>query len=263
MRSSSKYIIKFKEHSLGETVNLEYFEEAAATKDDWQKPEEIIEEDTQQLAEDVEEYAEEKELVDLEKLGEETYQEAQLKAARLINAAEADAKKIKEEAYEKAYNEGLLKAQSEYEKKLEESVRVFASAVNELVLAKERAVKETEADIAKLLALSVEKITRLKIDKDDQLVMRLLNETLPLIAETEELVIEVNQDDYQTLEDNREAIVSLCPKVKNIRFIVSKEVEKGGCLIQSGLGKIDARLSVQIDNLIAKITSTNAGVTNE
>ena len=251
MRSSSK-IIKNKYQALGEPVVIEnekkiVVEELAATYDYW--PEDIPEEEPQPVG--------------IETQSEELYREAQIKSTQLLQAAEQDAIKIKEKAYNEGYNQGLEKAKNECELKLQSELQLLGQVLNEVPDLKTRTVKEAESTLTKILALAVEKIIRIKTAKDNEVIVRLLDELLPQVAETEELVIQVNQDDLERVAEYKDTIEALCPKVSEIKIVASEEIEKGGCTLGTSVGNIDAKLDVQIQRILEKIYAVGAGDNHE
>ena len=251
MRSSSK-IIKNKYQALGEPIVREkekeiVAEELAATYDYW--PKDIPEEEPQP--------------VDLEAQGEELYREAQLKSAQLLKAAEQDAKKIKEEAHNEGYNQGLEKAKNECELRLQSELQLLGQTLSQVPDLKIRTVKEAESTLTKILALAIEKIVRIKTAKDNEVIVRLLDELLPQVAETEELVIQVSKDDLERVTGYKDTISALCPKVSEIKIIASDEIDKGGCILNTSIGNIDAKLDVQIQRILEKIYAVGTGDSHE
>lgn len=257
MRSSSKRIIKNKNLAPGEVVRLDTINEIAVTSITPANLAEVeLEAPKKTEAEDVAEIT-----------AIEITQEAQKQAALLVKSARDEANNIKEQAYETGYQEGLAKAQSYYEKELQMSMRVFGKALDDLATTRKNVVAKAENDLARLLILIVNKVLRREIAKDNELVLRVIKDTLPLIAETETLTLEVNPEDFQIVAANKKTIASFCPNVREIRVIASETVERGGLAIQSSLGNIDARVSIQMEAILeelSKLTDTDSeGVLHE
>lgn len=259
MRLSSKSIIKNKRLSDGEVLNLDLFNEVAVTKEILDPYLDGSSEVDRHIIVETEDVTESEADVDPESL----YQEAQKKAALLIKAAQEDALKIEREAFEKGYAEGLKKAQSEYEDKLQKDVSVFASGLVEVVEAREKTVLAAKSDLESFLLLAVEKICRKKVSEDKHLINRVLEEILPLLAGSEEIIIEVNPKDLEVVESQKATIMASALIVKEIRIVADEKVERGGCMIHSNLGSVDARVSTQLDAILNLMQEPEQGVKDE
>ncbi len=240
MKSSSKRIIKNKNLAAGEVIKIDTTNEIAVTSDTWENLAEVKLEEP--------EITTEEEII--EKTDKELLNEARIQAALLVKAARDDAEQIKEQAFETGYQEGLAKAQRYYEEKLQISVKAFGKALNDLALTRENVVKKAENDLIELLTLIVNRVLRREIAKDNELILRVLKETLPLVAETETLVLEVSPQDFELVEANKTTMASFCPNVREIKVIASDTIETGGLLIQSSLGNVEARISTQIEVIL-------------
>ncbi len=257
MKSSSRKIIKNKNLAPGEVIRLDTINEIAITSETLSNQAELeIEAPIKAVEEDI------KEITAIE-----IAKEAQRQADLLVKSAIDEAKIIKEQAFETGYQEGLAKAQSYYEKELQMSMRVFGKALDDLATTRKSVVERAENDLVQLLILIVNKVLRREIAKDNELILRVLNETLLMIAETETLSLEVSPQDFEIVEANKKTIASFCPGVREIRVIASEVVEKGGLIIQSSLGNIDARIATQMEAILEelnKLTDTDSeGVSHE
>ncbi|MFA6693481.1 MAG: FliH/SctL family protein [Bacillota bacterium] len=195
---------------------------------------------------------EEAEAVNLEKIKNEAvqiYAESQKRAAHLVEAAENDADMIKEKAYRDGYQEGLNKAKKEYEIKLKAQLEEFAKALDDLGSTKKILVNEVQTDLLELLSLSTKKICQDVVD--DQLILRVLDETLPLVEECTEFIIEVNSADLDVVKSHQDLILSRCLNLKDLKIVATDRIEKGGFFVTSSSGNIDATLSTRIDSVIA------------
>ena len=90
-----------------------------------------------------------------------------------------------------------------------------------------------------------------------------MDELLPQVAETEELVIQVSKDDLERVTGYKDTISALCPKVSEIKIIASDEIDKGGCILNTSIGNIDAKLDVQIQRILEKIYAVGTGDSHE
>ena len=218
----------------------------------------IAEEETAAVAEELHQ---EVDLEDVQRQAKRIYAEAQQKAALLIDAAEKDAVKIREKAYREGYEEGLSKARVEHEENLQVWLANFSTALEELTETKKRLADEAHEALLQLLRVSIEKICYTAVD--DALILRVLDETLPLIEECTELVVEVNREELDLVTANKHLILQKCVNVKELKIVPSDRVERGGFLATSNTGNIDTTLSTRIDSIIDRFRSREVQVEGE
>ena len=68
-----------------------------------------------------------------------------------------------------------------------------------------------------------------------------------------EVTIHVNLEDVKLTTDHIRDFIREVENVKNIHVIEDSSVEKGGCIVETDFGAIDARISSQLGELETKI----------
>ena len=88
-----------------------------------------------------------------------------------------------------------------------------------------------------------------------ELVEAVIREALQQVEETAEITIQLHPDDLALLRKHDSPILKGIPDSGPLRFIHSAEVTRGGCLVQTRFGLIDARRETKLEQLRQKISA--------
>jgi type III secretion protein L len=146
----------------------------------------------------------------------------------------ADANAAAEEIRRKAYQTGREEAENELLENLlaikEERSQVFLTI---------------EQDILKLSVKLAEKIIGREIQQDESARTEIVSNALRHARQQEMLTVRVNNADLVQLEKLRES-TNAFGRAQYIDFVADQAIAKGGCIIESASGTIDARLETQL-----------------
>jgi len=179
---------------------------------------------------------------------------ANKEAARILEEAEEFAAEIRREAQTEAENlkaearrEGTENALTEFERHLIETREI-----------REKVWRETEKDLLRLAVRLAEKIVGREIQKDDKTIVDIISTALQNARQQEKLTVRVNPKDLPTVEREAEKF-ALGGRIQFIDFVADPRVASSGCLIESEVGTIDARLETQLRVLERALLSQSEG----
>ncbi len=107
---------------------------------------------------------------------------------------------------------------------------------------------EAESSVIEI-ALEVAKKIVANIPIDAPLVEATVREALRQAEDTAEIVIQLHPDDLALLRQHQSPILDGLPETGPLRFSSSAEVSRGGCIIQTRFGLVDARRETKIEQL--------------
>ena len=179
---------------------------------------------------------------------------AQSEAARIIEEAEEFAVEIRREAEAEAerlkleaYREGTENALTEFERNLIESREI-----------RERVWRETEKDLLRLSVRLAEKIIGREIKKDDKTIIQIITTALQNARQQEKITVRVNPKDLAAVETETQKY-STGGRIQFVDFVADPRVLSSGCMIESEVGTIDARLETQLRVLERALLSQSEG----
>lgn len=151
-----------------------------------------------------------------------------------------------EKGFEDGKNEALNSLQEEFSQKISQNfdlVNNIASKLDQKIIAYENEFGQLLLELSVAIA---EKIVRREIENKSPIV-EVLKDSIKKIQGANDLCIKLNPEDYRLIEQTKDVInIELFSKIK---FEESENIENGGCFIQTEIGDIDARISVQLSEL--------------
>ena len=181
---------------------------------------------------------------------------------KLESEAQANAKKIADQAREKAlaegqargYEEGLKKAREEVEREYLEKFSGLAGVI-------ETFGKKLEQNFSELVSLNEPRMIRIwtemlrrmlykQVELDPDTIDTVLSELLSRLSDKNQILIYVSPDDMKHLEGEldskfREALRG----VKKLELKSDSNIEPGSCIVETGLGIYDARWKTQMSQI--------------
>jgi flagellar assembly protein FliH len=146
---------------------------------------------------------------------------------------------------ETALNEQLVRQRAELAELQTGVLMSLQNAIPEVVGATERAVIHLALESAQKI------VAQLPIDVG--LVEAVVREALEKVKDTAEVAVHLNPDDLALLRHTQSAVPAGTPEMSTIKFVAAPEVTRGGCLVQTRFGLIDARREGKWEHLTQSI----------
>ena len=181
-------------------------------------------------------------IIDAEQKARKIFTRAKSKANEIVNEAEEEAEKIRVNAYKT----GKMEVESEL---LENLLEIKAERI--------KVFSTIEKDMLRLSVKVAEKIIGKEISMDQAISGEIVLTAIRNARQKELLTVRVNRNDLAIVEKLRKEISS--SEFRDIiDFVADQAVSKGGCIIESSAGTIDARLETQLrvlkKNLLSKVS---------
>ena len=177
---------------------------------------------------------------------QEFLQQAQGQIEQLQQQALVEAEQKRQEAKELGTRQGIEEGQrlahQQYVDLMLQARDLYVQAIKE----RRQLIEATEPALAKLSIDIAEKIIGLEISTSGDVIMGVVKEALSDMKDREEVRIRVNPDDYHIVNNDRSALMRMVEGLKDFDLSVDSKVARGGCIIETNLGNIDARLETQL-----------------
>lgn len=169
-------------------------------------------------------------------------EDAKQEAQQIIDHAIEESEKIKEEAR----TSGLDEARREAEESASDKVREAIETLNEAVKERKRIIKDSEAEILRLALKVAEQIIRSEVSLHRDVCLNIVSEAIGRVSDREQVIIKVNRDDMEHIKKYKDKISGLVDGVKSLSIVEESSIEPGGCIIETNLGYVDARISTKM-----------------
>lgn len=175
------------------------------------------------------------------------------KAEDTLKASQDKASLIEQEAYEKGFAQGEIDG-LEFGKK--EAVKVIENIENLLKACqdiKKEIIRKYEKELLELVFVIAEKVINYKITSDEEIVKQTVLKALRLAPEKGDITIKVSSEDFDYMKSVKEDCATEFKGLKSIKLAPDLSVERGGCLLETPYGDIDARISTQLQKIFQSL----------
>ncbi len=149
---------------------------------------------------------------------------------------------IEKTAYESGFRQGEKAGMAIAEKKVEASLRRYSEAILEIGRLRARLYHQVEREVVKLAIEVAKKIVHREIQADREIIQTLVKVALSHVAEKSAVTVHLHPVDYNYILEHRAELSSGADDEREVALLADKSIERGGCLIQTECGDIDARI---------------------
>jgi flagellar assembly protein FliH len=171
-----------------------------------------------------------------------------VKPAPAQDAAVDDAAEREQAAYERGRHEGESALREQLIAQRNEMAALLNGVIGSLQKTVPQLVHETESALIQLALESAQKIVA-GMPVNSKLVESIVREALRQVEDTAEVVIQLHPEDLALLQKHKSDVLKPPPNSKPLQFSSSTDVTRGGCLLRTRFGIIDARRETKLDQL--------------
>ncbi|MGE4169487.1 MAG: FliH/SctL family protein [Candidatus Margulisiibacteriota bacterium] len=147
----------------------------------------------------------------------------------------------------KAQKEGYEAGKREADKIVTEKAQLFVTGMSDIAKEKNRILENSTEPVLDLAIDIAKRIVEEEIKLTPDLCIGLVKEALRKITDKDRVVIRVNEEDETLIRSQKDAILQLMNDIKQLEVQVDPKVDRGGCIIETKLGYIDARVSTKLE----------------
>jgi flagellar assembly protein FliH len=169
-----------------------------------------------------------------------------------VNFLEERIQLEKEQAYRSGFEDGKEMIKEEEEK----VVQLFISLIEELKKQREEYLKSVEKEMVRLSLEIASKVIQQKIERDEKIILKNLRHALKHLLDKGRIVIRLNPADLEIVSKHSKEFKS-AEGLKELILEEDSKVTRGGCLIHSELGHIDAQIETQLEMIGTALLEIN------
>ncbi len=167
-------------------------------------------------------------------------------ATALLRQAKQDAENIKAKAREvlqDAERDYEDERQRGYEDGLEEGRGTWSQKLMEAATAKEKMLQDAEPQIIRMVMDIAEKVIGRAVEKGA--VVEVIKKTIEE-SSGKKITVKIHPKDWETVKAREQELVSALDQRRSISVREDESVGPGGCIVETELGTVDARLELQL-----------------
>ena len=179
-----------------------------------------------------------------------------VRASTLPRESEEDqrVRAAEQAAYERGRADGENKMSGQMLQQRNELLELHQGVVESLRRAVPDVIQQTENTLMQIALECAKKIVA-GIPISPELVEAVVREAVMQTKETAEILVQLHSDDLALLREHQSPILQGLPEAGPLKFIASSEISRGGCLVQTRFGLLDARRETKIEQLRESISA--------
>ena len=190
---------------------------------------------------------------DAEQTASKIIETAKLEAERIIQEANIERENIKATAHQDGFKEGHEQGFLEGQNEVNRLVERVHKIVESVMVRREEILCETEQQIVELVLLMTRKVVKIISENQKTVVLSNVLAALKKIRTRGNITLRVNTEDLKLTTAHVDEFIKRIENVNGISVIEDSSVDKGGCIVETDFGAIDARISSQLAELENKI----------
>ncbi|HYJ46608.1 MAG TPA: FliH/SctL family protein [Pyrinomonadaceae bacterium] len=167
------------------------------------------------------------------------------RAERLIAEAQTRAAEIEREARERGLAEGRATAEAEIARLAEPLRQQLAQTIEETANLRAAIAERAERDLVKLAIEIAKKVVHRQVTMDSEVALTLARVALTRIHNRAQTKIYLHPDDFAYVTKHLDRL----SRGSSIELVEDRAISRGGCLIETEMGDIDARIEQQFAEL--------------
>ena len=152
-----------------------------------------------------------------------------------------------------SFDRGVLEGRRQAEKGLTNVFKALRDAVANVSTLWDKIVRDSEDDLLKLTMMVAKKVIQQEMIQDRRILANLVTAAVNSTAEREEVVIRLNPEDYKVINDNKQIFLVAVSGEKQMVLKPDESILPGGCIVDTTVGAIDARVDAQLDEIYQRL----------
>ena len=132
------------------------------------------------------------------------------------------------------------------EKKIEPLLISLQEGLLQLNNIRKETHQEIEKEVVELALAIARQVICQEITIDKEIVVCVAREALAKVEDPGRIKIKMSTSDLQFIKETRSQLSNLIENIDNVTLEATESIQRGGCIIETDLGEIDARIEKQL-----------------
>jgi flagellar assembly protein FliH len=175
--------------------------------------------------------------------------QAQEEAERCLQAAHEQATAITAEAYSVGFKQGEEAAHEAMREPFARALTSFQQAAEAILHLRTQVLRLAEEDVITLAFHFARKVIHQEALNNREVLSTTLRHALDRLIDRDNIVVRVSPADLQQALELQADLLNIFGGIKALTIQADATIGRGGCVVESTFGEIDARLEAQIEEI--------------
>ncbi len=186
-------------------------------------------------------------LKDVDESTEKKIELARQKAEGILKKARIEKESIEMDAYNKGLEQGQEQGQKIAVKRLEPLFEALEKTLDGLETIRGDFLLKNEDQILRIIFMIAQKVIHREVSIAPDIIIDTVRAASQHLMETDEIKVKLHPSDYEYVREIEGILSKKLSGRKTVNFVEDSSIERGGVVINTEFGDIDARITSQIE----------------
>lgn len=172
-------------------------------------------------------------------------EDARARALALIEDAEQRAAGIEAAAKAAGFEQGVHDGRAAAQAEMDEMIETMRGLIDMARIERHKIIEGAEPEIVRLSTAIAERILHAHVALDPTTVLDMTRSAITRLVNRETVTVRVNPADIELMREHRDQLMTM-NDIDNMRLIEDQRVDRGGVVIETEAGTIDAKVTTQL-----------------
>jgi flagellar assembly protein FliH len=172
--------------------------------------------------------------------------DARDRARALIEDAAARADSIAQDARRRGHDEGFHAGREAADAEMNDMLVTMRGLLEMARVERHKLIEGAEPELVRLAIGIAERVLHQQVALDRGVVVEMAKTAIARLIERDSVTVRVNPADLERMREHRDELIAL-GDIRNLRLLEDKRVDRGGVVVETDAGTIDARIGTQLD----------------
>jgi len=177
---------------------------------------------------------------------EQLLADAHGRARALIEDAAARADGIAQDARKRGHDQGFDSGRDAADREMNDMLVTMRGLLEMARAERHKLMEEAEPELVRLALGIAERVLHQQVALDRGVVVEMAKTAISRLIERDSVTVRVNPADLERMREHRDELVAI-GDIKNLRLVEDQRVDRGGVVVDTDAGTIDARIATQLE----------------
>lgn len=166
-------------------------------------------------------------------------------------------KEGKQRGYDTGYAEGMEAAEksvrTDYSNRFSSLVALLEGVHQGLEQSREKLFQASGLQLITLWEVMLERMLLTQVKLDPSVVDRTVRNIVQRVSDREKIMVYLHPEDLPLVTQTKDDLLDVLRGIKHFEFLADEHVERGSCLVETGMGIYDARWRTQLEQISTQI----------
>ena len=164
------------------------------------------------------------------------------RARALVEDAAARADAIAQDARKRGHDEGFAAGRDAADREMNDMLATMRGLLEMARVERHKLMEDAEPELVRLALGIAERVLHQQIALDRGVVVEMAKIAIARLIERDSVTVRVNPADLERMREHRDELIAI-GDIRNLRVVEDQRVDRGGVVVETDAGTIDARIS--------------------